>query len=236
MIRDPLALAGLITAVTALGFWLEGRFAWARLVGSSLLIILFGAVLSNLDLVAASSPVYGVITGPVTSLAIVWLLLAVNLRDVWSAGPRMLSAFAVAVAATCCGALTAALIFGGAFPGDLWRLAGVMTGTYAGGSLNFVAMGREVGLSDNLFAAATAADNVVTALWMGATLVLPLRLALYFPARPSVERRPDSEGSSEGDGEEAGHPFLKKVVLEPFDFLAMLTLGFVFLLAADTLS
>jgi uncharacterized membrane protein len=50
MITDPLALAALICGVTGLGFWLEDRFLWARSVGASLLIIFFGAVLSNLDL------------------------------------------------------------------------------------------------------------------------------------------------------------------------------------------
>ncbi|NES71184.1 MAG: DUF819 family protein, partial [Okeania sp. SIO2D1] len=49
-----------------------------------------------------------------------------------------------------------------AFPEDSWRLAGVMTGTYAGGSLNFVSVGREVGLADVMFSAAAAADNVLT--------------------------------------------------------------------------
>jgi uncharacterized membrane protein len=68
----------------------------------------------------------------VTSLAIVWLLLAVDLRELKAAGPRMLLAFAVAVLATCVGAMSAAAVLGHAFPDDGWRLAGVMTGTYAG--------------------------------------------------------------------------------------------------------
>ena len=78
MITDELTLACLITAVTALGFWLERRFLWARQVGASLLVIGFGAALSNLNLVAPSSPVYSTISGTLTSLAIVWLLLAVD--------------------------------------------------------------------------------------------------------------------------------------------------------------
>ena len=181
MIDQPLALLGVILAIAALAFWLEGRYGWAQKAGASLLIIIFGAVLSNLDLVPASSPVYSAITGPVTSFAIVWLLLAVNLRDVLRAGPRMLGAFALAVTSTTLGAVVAALLFGRYFPGDAWRLAGVLTGTYAGGSVNFVAVGREVALPDSLFAATVAADNLVTAIWIAATLVLPIWLARFYP-------------------------------------------------------
>ena len=78
MIEQPIALLAAILAIAALAFWLEGRFGWAQKAGASLLIIVFGALLSNLDVVPASSPVYAVITGPVTSFAIVWLLLMVT--------------------------------------------------------------------------------------------------------------------------------------------------------------
>ena len=235
MIQDPLALAGLITGVTALGFWLEGRFQWARRAGASLLIIFFGALLSNLDLVPASSSVYGIITGPVTSLAIVWLLLAVDLRDVLAAGPRLPLAFGLAVVSTSVGALTAILSFGGAFPEEGWKLAGVVTGTYSGGGLNFVAVGREVGLSESMFAAATAADNVVTALWIGATLMLPIWLKRFYPPRPEVT--PPAETSSDGEAtDRPANPFLAEVLLQPVHLLTLLTLGFGFLLTANLVS
>ena len=172
----------MIAGVTGLAFWLHGRFDWASRVGATLWVIVFGALLSNFGLVAPESPVYGVITGPLVSLAIVWLLLAVDLRDVRRAGPRMLGAFALAVGATVAGALTAVAIWGDALPATAWKLAGVMTGTYSGGGLNFVAVGRAVELPADLFVAANAADNVVTALWIAATLVLPVLLGRFYAA------------------------------------------------------
>ncbi|MFW6079016.1 MAG: DUF819 domain-containing protein [Gemmatimonadota bacterium] len=180
-IQDPLALAATVAGATALAFWLDRRFRWAEKIGATLLVIIFGALLSNLGLVPPASPVYDAITGPITSLAIVWLLFAVDLRDLKEAGPRMLGAFGIAVGATAVGAIVATFLFGAAFGGEAWKLAGVMTGTYGGGSLNFVAVGRELDLPAALFTAATAADNVVTAIWIGATLVLPVWLARYYP-------------------------------------------------------
>ena len=57
MIDQPIALLGVLLAIAALAFWLEGRFGWAQKAGASLLIIIFGALLSNLDVVPATSPV-----------------------------------------------------------------------------------------------------------------------------------------------------------------------------------
>ncbi len=227
MIDEPLALICIIVAITALGFWLEGKFSWARQISGSLLIIFFGAVLSNLELVPIKSPVYDAIWGPVTSLAIVWLLFGVRLADLRSVGPRMLLAFGLAVAGTCAGALTAALAFGSAFPDDAWKLGGVLTGTYAGGSLNFVAVGREVELSGNLFTAAAASDNVLTALWMGATLLLPLWLRGLYPTRQQPAATSTAAPSAS---------FTNEWTTKPFDILALLALGLGLILATDLIS
>ena len=177
MIADPVALAAVIAAATAVAFWLEGRYRWARDVGAALIAILLGAALSNLGFVPVGSPVYEGIFGPVTSLAIVWLLISVRFDDMREAGPTMLAAFLIGVAGTAIGALVGATVLAGDFGDAAWKLAGVTTGTYSGGSLNFVAVGRELGLPPSLFAAATAADNIVTAIWFGATLMLPLWLS-----------------------------------------------------------
>ncbi|MEJ2218383.1 MAG: DUF819 family protein [Gemmatimonadota bacterium] len=181
MISDPIALAAIIAGITALGFWLDRRYDWAAKVGAGLLIIGIGAVVSNLGLVPLTSPVYAAVTGPVTSLAIVWLLFAVDLRDLKAAGPLMLAAFGIAVAATAIGAITATLVFHRGLGHNAWKLAGAMTGTYSGGSLNFVAVGRALGIPAETFAAANASDAVMTAIWMGATIVLPLWIGKYYP-------------------------------------------------------
>lgn len=192
MIQDPLALTVVIVGITALAFWLARSFDWAGRVGATLLVIVFGAVLSNLDLVAAHSVVYGMISGPITSLAIVWLLFAVDLRSLRAAGARMLGAFGLALAATVAGGFVAFALVGSAFPTDGWKLAGVMVGTYSGGGLNFVSVGRALEMPESLFVAATAADNVVTALWLGATLLLPLWIGRFYPASKALASPADT--------------------------------------------
>ncbi|MEJ2502085.1 MAG: DUF819 family protein [Gemmatimonadota bacterium] len=236
MVSDPPLLAAAIAAITALAFWLDVRFRWARTVGATMLVILFGAVLSNLGLVPFASPVYDAITGPVTSLAIVWLLFAVDVRGLRDAGLGMLLGFLIAVLATAVAAVIAALLFAGSFDGDVWKLAGVMTGTYAGGSLNFVAVGRELDVPPALFTAATASDNVMTAVWFAVTLSAAGWLGRWYPA-PGHDHPRTRAGDPVDDADpHADHPFFSAAPLRVLDITLLLALGFALVWAADRIT
>lgn len=228
MIQSPLFLSAIVAGATALAFLLDHRVRWLSKVGASLLALILGAILSNTGLVPPSSPVYSVIEGPLTSLAIAWLLLAVNLSDLKVAGPRMLAAFLLAGAGTALGAMVGALALAGSFGENTWRLAGVFTGTYSGGSVNFVAVGRGVELPDFLFAGATAADALTTGLWLAATLLLPIWLKRFYP-----EPIPGVAGG-EG-GAEHPHPFFDKVPLSTLDLANLLAVGIALVLLSEWL-
>ncbi len=225
MIESPLLLTAVIAAATALAFLLDHKIAPLSKLGASLLAILFGAILSNLGIVTAASPIYGTISGSVTSLAIAGLLLAVNLADLKKAGRRMVGAFVLAVTGTALGAFVGALIFAGRFEAETWKLAGTLTGTYSGGGVNFVAVGRGLGLPEVLFAGATAADNAMTAIWLGVNLVLPLWLIRFYPT--------PIPGAGEGSKTEVDHPFFSRTPLSTLDLASLLAVGFVLLVAAD---
>lgn len=233
LLSDPFLLAAVIAGITALAFWLDLRFGWARTVGATMLVILFGALLSNLGLVPFTSPVYDGITGPVTSLAIVWLLFAVDVRDLKDAGPAMLGAFVIAVLATAVGAIGAAVLFAGSFDGEVWKLAGVMTGTYAGGGLNFVAVGRELDFAPALFSAATASDNVMTAVWFGVTLTAPVWLGRFFPPPKHDHHHGRRADDVAADDPLADHPFFSAASLHVLDVTVLLALGFGLVWAAE---
>ena len=225
MIESPLVLTAVIAAATALAFLLDHKIAPLSKLGASLLAILFGAALSNLGIVTAASPIYGTVSGSVTSLAIAWLLLAVNLADLKKAGRRMVGAFVLAVTGTALGAFVGALVFAGRFEADTWKLAGTLTGTYSGGGVNFVAVGRGLGLPEVLFAGATAADNAMTAIWLGATLVLPLWLSRFYPAPiPGAGKRTRTE---------VEHPFFARTPLSTLDLASLIAVGFLLLVAAE---
>lgn len=226
MIADPLALTAVIAASAALAFWLDHRVPALSRLGASLLVLIIGALLSNLGIVPAASPVYDAIAGPVTSLAIAWLLLSVDLSDLKLAGPRMLTAFGLALLGTALGAFVGALTLGAAIGEDTWRLAGVFTGTYSGGSVNFVSVGRGVGLPDALWAGATAADALTTGLWMAATLVLPVWLARLYPPIPAAFTEAADDGNDH-------HPFFAPASMSALDLSRLLAVALALLAAAE---
>ena len=239
MIRSPLALGAVIALVTALAFWLDHRVPALSRVGASLMVIVFGAVLSNLGLVPLHSPVYTTVSGPITSLAIAWLLLAVHIGDLRKAGPRMLGAFGLAVFGTIVGVAVSTALLAGRFGDETWRLAGAFTGTYTGGSLNFVSVGRALKIPSVLFAGATAADNLTTGIWMAACLLLPVWLARLYPFPiPALEEGPAGAGRAGADPAppttvaEGAHPFFSPASISALDLARLVAVGLVLLAAA----
>ncbi len=223
-VSDPLQVAAAVCLITAAGYILSAKFPWAALVGPSLLVLIFGALASNLSLLTPVSPVYDILQGPVVSMAIVWLLLAIDLRDLRRAGTQMLMAFGIGVAATCLCGIIAGFAFRGAFPENSWKLAGVMTATYSGGSLNFVAVGSAVDLPTEIYGAAQASDNVLTALWFAATLTLPALLG-WRRALPSPAGETGSVASPASPGHDGVLGPLRAIDVASLGALALLLIA-----------
>ena len=238
MISGPLSLTAVIVGATLLAFWLDRTVPAMGRIGASLLALVLGATLSNTNLVPASSPVYDAIAGPVVMLAIAWLLLAVNVSDLKLAGPRMLAGFVIALAGTALGAFGGAFFFASGVGPEAWKLAGTLTGTYSGGSLNFVAVGRGLEMSPALFTGATAADAFMGGVWLVATLVLPLWIGRWYPPVPASALAPRGKtrrtesvappGSDRGPArseEAASHPFFARVPLSTLGLAKLAALG-----------
>lgn len=104
---------------------------------------------------------------------------------------------------------------------ETWKLAGQFTGTYTGGGANFAALGRAFDTSADMFSAATAADVIVTAVWMAACLAVPVLLG-----RPRQSQQP-SVGTSDAESpvtlERTLHESVRSVTLA--DTAALVTIA-----------
>ena len=131
-----------------------------------------GLLIANLSGWKPDAGVSGWVNGPLTSLAIVEFLLAVELRRVLPDARLLLPSFLVSVLAT----VFAVLVFGWVLrpwlSEDASALAAVYTATFTGGTLNFVSVGRSLAIPDDLFAIATAADYVVFTGWFLLSLLI----------------------------------------------------------------
>ncbi|NND72554.1 MAG: DUF819 family protein [Rhodothermales bacterium] len=187
------------------------RRTWLKHIGSALLVIILTAVVSNIGLIPSTStaeaPVaaYDFIFGIIAPLSIFFLLLNVNLREVLKAGVPILSLFVAGSVATVVGVLAGMVVVGGpeAFGNNYNALGGMFVGTYVGGSVNFnaVALHYDMMSESLLFGGAVVVDNIVTAVWIAATLAIPRIVS-------SVKKRSESREVLLGieDDTESIHP------------------------------
>ena len=177
MITHPTAVFTLLAAAVALAIVLEERTKVFRALGSALVGILLGMLLSNTGIIPGESPAYDFLGGPAVSAGIILILLTVDIRSVAQAGPRMLAAFVIGGIGSAIGASAAAVLLADAIGPETWKLAGQYTATYTGGGVNFAAVGAALDTSGELFAAGIAADVTMTAIWMATCLAVPVLFA-----------------------------------------------------------
>jgi uncharacterized membrane protein len=190
MINDPTAVFFLLAVCVAVALLLEARTRVFGALGSALLGILGGMLLSNLGIIPGESPAYDFLGGPAVSAGIILILLTVDVKSVAKAGARMFAAFTLGGLGSAVGASTAALLLVDAIGDETWKLAGQYTATYTGGGVNFAAVGAALGTSGELFTAGIAADVTLTAIWMATCLTVPVVFAAGRGKDPDPRRNP----------------------------------------------
>ncbi len=186
-IAEPLYVAAILCLLIAFSEWLSRQKHFSYL-GSALIVILAAAVLANTGLLPSSRnapPLYDGIFNYIAPLAIFFLLLDVKLKDLRQAGLPMLILFGVGALGTMVGAFVGYQLLAPQNHGveKAYAVAGMFTGTYTGGSVNLNAVALQFGVtkSGTLFAAINAADNIITTIWIVATLLLPRLLQSIWP-------------------------------------------------------
>ena len=161
-----------------------GKTKLGKQLGSALLVILFTAIIANLKLIPSASnsiELYSIIFEYIAPISIFFLLLNVNLISIKKAGLPMITLFIVGSLSTTLGILISWIIISpeNVLGSDANVIAGMLTGTYTGGSVNFNAVALEYGFQKKgiLYAGTVAVDNVVTTIWILATLTFPLILS-----------------------------------------------------------
>ena len=157
-----------------------GKTRFGSKLGAALLVIVFTAVVANLGLIPSASdsiPLYDGIFTYLAPLSIFYLLLGVNLNSIKKAGAPMIILFVLGSLATAIGVLAAWFMLSpqDALGSDGRVVAGMLAGTYTGGSANFNAVALHYNMQEKgvLYAGTIAVDNVVTTIWIVVTLAIP---------------------------------------------------------------
>jgi uncharacterized membrane protein len=136
-------------------------------------------------------PVYGVIFTYIAPLSIFLLLLNVNRQVIKQASASMIVLFLGGTLGTSVGVLLAHVLLGYHFEQFAAPIAGMITGTYTGGSINFnaVALHYEMNKEGALYTAIVAVDNILTTLWMLITLMIPKAFGKALPPTTSLSQQ-----------------------------------------------
>ncbi|HEU0010226.1 MAG TPA: DUF819 family protein [Verrucomicrobiae bacterium] len=169
--NDVWLLLGCIAAGAAVSIWLEQTNRWAAKLSGPVVALLFGMALSNTRLLPTEASSYGMVEDYLVPIAIPLLIFRANiLRILRETGPMFLC-FHIASVGTVLGAFLAAFLFRGAFE-RVPEVTGIMTGSYIGGGVNFVAIQRTYDVAPQLASSLMVADNFIMAGMFAALLVI----------------------------------------------------------------
>ena len=199
-IEAPVYLIFVLSLVLFLSEWVSRKPRF-KAFGIALLVLVLGAIFSNLGLLPSrANPTYDFIFEYVAPAALFLMLLDVNLTQLKKTGLPILILFLLGSLGTVLGVFTATLLIkdGPLFEGLYPALAGMLAGTYTGGSINFNAVALHYRVMDQglVYTSAVAADNVVTTLWFFVTIAVPVFLGRWFPLK---KLKPQSPVATEAD-------------------------------------
>jgi uncharacterized membrane protein len=180
---NDLALMAVLFVIAGVAFVAEKTRVGAHLTGA-VIAILSAIAVANLRIIPHSAPAFDFVFSYFVPVLIPLFLFRADLRHMVFETTRMTGAFLIASAGTVIGVVIAVSLLD---LGDLATaadiepalreagIAGLFTSTYIGGSVNYAALGEITGLSTDasFFSAATAADNLFSAVFLGIIAMLP---------------------------------------------------------------
>ena len=180
---NHLGIFAALMGISALAFWLERTRLGAVLTGT-VIVILLSVLAANLGVIPHQAQTYDFVFEYLVPILIPLFLLQGDIRRLFREAYRTLAAFMIASAGTVLGVLAAVAILdfsavavdAGIEAGQKdAAIAGLFAATYIGGSVNYAALGEITGLirDPSFFSAATAADNLFSALYLSILGLLP---------------------------------------------------------------
>ena len=190
------ALWAFITIGSALAIWMEQTYRWAARLSGPVIALLIAMVLSNFRVMPSASPAYDFVGDWLVPLAIPLLLFRANLREIVKTGGRVFAVFHISAVGTLIGTALAVFALQAAIPSpDLEQAAGMMTGSYIGGGVNFMALKTSYDVPEAVANPLIVADNFV----MAGMFVLMLAAAASRWFRARYPHPHTQEADADGD-------------------------------------
>ena len=187
LVQGPMGVLAVLLGVLALLFLAERHPVGARVfkvVPLLVLVYFVPTVLSNLGVIPTRSELYTFVSTYLLPASLVLQVLAMDLGAIVRLGRNAVLMFLAGTVGIMLGGPLAYLLLGWLMPAELgdqaWKGLAALSGSWIGGSANFLAIGQSVGAREDTLSMMVVVDVGVSNLW---TAVL-----LYFAGR---ERKMD---------------------------------------------
>jgi len=174
------ALGAILFGLAWVGFWIDTHPIGKKTSGV-VWVLALAMLLSNTRIIPLTSPTYDFVGSSLVPLAIPLLLLKGDLRKIFRESGGVMISFCIAAAATVVGVLVGFFLLD---LGDIGpKVAGVYTGGWIGGAVNFLAVSQAVEMTPGEFSVAISASSVVSMTALLLLIVIPSIsfIARYFP-------------------------------------------------------
>lgn len=166
------ALMAILVGWAAISIWLEQTYNWASKITGAIIGLIGAMVLANLKIIPTEAVAYDIVWGYVVPISIPLLLFNANIKKIWSESGRLVLMFLLSAIGTMLGSVIAFFLLKNKIP-ELYKMAGMMTGSYIGGGVNFVAMADTFDLTGDWVSALVVADNLNMAIYFFVLMAIP---------------------------------------------------------------
>jgi len=153
-------------------FEIEKKLAWVTHVSSVCLVILVAMLLSQIKIIPSQSAVYDFFQGYAVLIGITLMILNFKFKNILKLNYKILLVFLFGLVGSLIGGLIAGYIGHFALGDIAYKLAAQFTASYIGGLENAAAMQKMYNIPETYFTAAFTVDNIITSLWVLASVWL----------------------------------------------------------------
>lgn len=168
--NNLLAMGAILFGLAWFGFWIDSHPIGQKTSGV-IWVLCAAMALSNFDIIPFKAPAYDFVGGTLVPLAIPLLLFKADLRMIFRESGMVMITFCIAAVATVIGAVIGFYLID---LGDMGaKVAGVYSGGWIGGAVNFLAVSQAVQMTPDQFSVAISASSVVSILALMGLIAIP---------------------------------------------------------------
>jgi len=178
MIEHPMAILSVFFVILAVVFNFAAHPKTAKYfkyVPPIIFAYFVPTILTTIGVLPASSPLYSWVKTFLLPVALFLFTMSLDLPTLMKLGPKAIGMMLVGTVGIVIGGPISLFLFKAWLPPDAWQGMAAISGSWIGGTANFVAMGQAVGATDSIMGPMIIVDTVVGLSWMG--------LLLYFIGR-----------------------------------------------------